>query len=371
MRRFFLPLVFLSVTALPASAQIQLSLLSTVSLTPSMGAGIQPSAVAWDGTNAWVGAYNNSGAVNNTFIVPVTNAVTAPTLGTSFGSFSTANARGISSLSVNSSGVLLASLDNGAGTASSVRGFTGSTGASLWSLGGGTPDAGKRGDGSAFDPGFNGTGSNAGGASFLSIGSGRRFVVDPSTGAYLNGAAGGSDAIINFATVSTTWRDLAFDPATGDLYTRESNRIGKAARTANNAFSASTVLVPSIGNAANDNQNIAFVNASVSSFLLVNDRQSAAAGQQLGTVLKAFSPTGAALSLAFTGINPVTTTGVGAYDFSFNARTNTLAVSDFTNKNLYIFSVSSSAAATPEPTTLLLGALGIGTLVLRNRRRKH
>ena len=368
-KRIIFPLVLIGVAVVPASAQIQLSLLANVGIT--MPGGIQPSAVAWDGTNAWVGAYNNSGATANTFITPITNVLTAPTQGADFGIFSTANGRGLSSVSVNSSGTVLSSLDNGAASGSSIRAFSGSTGAALWDIGTSGPDAAKRGNGTAFDPGFNGTGSNAGGAAFLALGSGRRFVLDPITGAYINGTAnGGNDAIINFSPTSTTWRDMAFDPTTGDLYTRETNRIGKATRTGNNAFSASTPLVTPVGNAGFDNQNIAFVNAaSTGNFLLVNDRASGASGQQLGNIIKAFNPiSGAAMTLAFTGINPVTTTGVGAYDFSYNAATNTLAVSDFSNKRLYVFSVASSASAAPEPGTLALGTLGVVALLIRRRR---
>jgi MYXO-CTERM domain-containing protein len=365
MKRILFPLVLVGVATMPASAQIQLSLLANVGIT--MPGGIQPSAVAWDGTNAWVGAYNNSGATANTFITPIANVLTAPTQGADFGIFSTANGRGLSSLSVNSSGTVLSSLDNGAGSGSSIRAFSG--GSEIWNIGTGGADAAKRGNGTAFDPGFNGTGSNAGGAAFLAIGSGRRFVLNPTTGAYINGALGGSDAIINFSPTSTTWRDMAFDPATGDLYTRETNRIGKATRTGNNAFSASTTLVTPVGSTSFDNQNIAFINAtSTGNFLLVNDRASATSGQQLGNILKAYTTTGTAMTLAFTGINPVTTTGVGAYDFSYDAKTNTLAVSDFSNKRLYVFSVASSASAAPEPGTLALGALGLVALLARRRR---
>jgi hypothetical protein len=62
----------------------------------------------------------------------------------------------------------------------------------------------------------------------------RRHLLAESNGAYINGQNAG--AIVNFNPSQTTWRDHAYNPVTGDLFTRESNRVGKAIRNGDNSF---------------------------------------------------------------------------------------------------------------------------------------
>jgi hypothetical protein len=348
-----------------ATAQVQLDLRAVVDLSSisnvTTGIGTNPSAVAWNGTDAWVAGYNSSGAAANTGIVRVSGVLSSPTFGTRFGAFSTPNSRGVSGLALQGDRLAI-SVDTGAGSGDSVRQFSTSTETLNWRIGDATAgnDGTRRGNGVAFDPGFNGAGSNQG-VAYLSIGSGRRHLLNASSGAYINGQNAGG--IINFATVSTTWRDMAFDPTTGDLYTRESNRIGRAGRTGDNTFSASTVLGSLATATTVDTQNIAFVNsATAGNLLIVNNRTVATGGQAFTSVVQGFTTTGASVPLQFflNGSAWAAPAGNGAYDFSFDASTNTLAVVDFANRNLYVFQIPTPGAA---------ALLGLGSLVAFRRRR--
>lgn len=350
-----------------ASAQVQLDLRAVVDLSSisnvNTGIGTNPSAVAWNGTDAWVAGYNSSGATNSTAVVRVSNVLSAPAFGARFGAFATANNRGITSLAIQGDR-LAVGLDNGAGSGDSVRQFSASAETLTWRIG--DPAAGndstRRGNGVGFDPGFNGGGTNQG-VAYLSIGGGRRHLLNTTTGQYINGQNAG--AIINFAPTATTWRDLAFDPATGDLYTREANRIGRAVRSGDNAFtgSASTAIGGLTAVTTVDSQNIAFVNSSTAgNLLIVNDRTVVNPGQAFGTVVRAFTTTGTSVPLQFllNGSAWSAPTGNGAYDFSYDAATNSLAVVDFANRNLYIFQIPTPGAA---------ALLGLGSLAAFRRRR--
>ena len=70
--------------------------------------------------------------------------------------------------------------------------------------------------------------------------------------------------------------------------------------------------------------------------------------------------------ITYSGFTPAT--GNGAYDFAFDSATQTLAMTDFSNRHLYVFSLA--AATIPEPGTLAL--LSFGTVAMTGvlRRRK-
>lgn len=372
MKTVSLSIVALAGIAASASA-IDLTHLKTIDIssfsassTAANYIGSNPSAIAWDGTDLYVGGYNSAGATAPTAINKISAALNVHSLGANaFGSFNTANSRGISSLAVKN-GKLGASLDNGAGNANSARLFdVAGAPSQLWSVGAptsGTGDSSRRGMAMDFDPGFNGGGTNQG-VAYLAVGSGRRHLLDAATGLYINGQNAG--AIINFNPASTTWRDMAFDPTTGDLYTRESNRVGKAVRSGDNSFTTvsggqSVAIVTGPVASAVDNQNLAFINSPTQgNFLMYNDRSTAAAGQAFSSVVKAVDLNGAALALNFIG-GFSAVNGNGAYDFSFNAASNTLAISDFANRKVYFFGV---------PTPGSLGVLGLAGLVATRRRR--
>lgn len=336
--------------------------------------GSNPSAVAWNGTSLWLGGYNASGVTANTGIVRVDTPLTAPTFGTAFGLVSTSNTRGITGLAVQGS-TLAASFDNGTVAIpanpgdNSVRAFNANDGSVRWRIGDPAPAANdntRRGNGVAFDPGFNGAGTNQG-VAYLSIGSGRRHVLDTTTGAYINGQNAG--AVINLTPTSTTWRDLAFDPATGDLYARESNRVTKAVRNGDNSFTGggSTVLAPLTTTTTVDNENIAFVNSSQAGKLLaVNDRSVTTSGQAFTSVVKFFDTNGNAVSYSIVnpfGLTDIAATGNGAYDFAWDPVSQSLAISDFANRRVYLIT------PVPEPAGLLAAASAVGVVGWVRRRR--
>lgn len=248
---------------------------------------------------------------------------------------------------------LLVSSDTGAGSGDAVRMFNASSESLTWRIGDASAgnDSTRRGNGAAFDPGYIAGGSPISAAAYLAIGSGRRHRLNTASGIYLNGQNVG--AVINFPTTSTTWRDLDFDPATGDLYTRESNRVGKHTRTGDNAFSPNAILVALTQTSIVDSENIAFMDVSGSgNFLVFNDRSSAAVGQVFTSVIKMSDTAGTTETISWNfGAFGTPANGAGNYDFSWDAASGDLAVLDSNNRRLYIFAV-------PEPSAISLGALG-------------
>lgn len=355
-----------------ANAAVTFTAVTKVSLNSTSNAanpeyvGSNPNTVAWDGTNAWIGGYNASGLAADVKIVQVSNVLTTPTLGASFGAINVGNGRGLTSLAVQG-GNLAASLDTGAASGDSVRLFNAGAGTLTWRIGDAAAgnDSTRRGNGVSFDPGFNGAGTNQG-VAYLSIGGGRRHLLNTTTGVYINGQNAGG--VINFAPVSTVFRDVAFDTSTGDLYSRESNRVGKAVRTGDNTFATQVALGSFTATGTVDNENIAFIGGNLAlggnKYILANDRP-ATTSDPISSVLKLLTTSGAAetLGLNFDAVGGAPVLGNRAYDFSYDAGTNTLALVDFQNRDLYIFSIT-----VPEPATLSVIA-GAGLVALRRRRR--
>lgn len=367
--------------AVAANAQtVRLNLLANIDVSDAVSVnsadriGTNVSTVAWNGSRLFVGGLNGSGAALSTGLMEVVNPLSGtPTLGSRFATRTTASTRGHTSLSITGD-TLIAAWDNGAAalggmarwnTANTLNGST-------------TPDwqANLRGGGTDFDPGFAGSSPSAGNIGMALLGSGRRQMLNASTGAVIYSGAGGNAGFIfnnapSGASVSpgSNHRDLAFDAVSGDTFVRVANSVVRQTRTGENTglnATGASIFENYAGNqgtAANVNlQTIAFGNVdtnNVGKILFFNDRPISASSGNITSLVRAIGVDGSARTLDFGGFNISSSTG--AYDFSWNQATNTLAVSDFSNSRVYIFSVI------PTPGAASLMALA-GLAAARRRR---
>lgn len=320
--------------------------------------GSNPSAIAWDGAKMFIAGLNNTGGTASVGIVEVTNAsstgVNAATFGTVFGQFaSTGSTRGYSGLDISGSTVA-AAYDSGASSANSIAAHD-TAGTFLWGV------TARGGSGVAFDPGFGSPAADSG-VAWTTFGSGRRALQNSASGANIYTTADGM--IINMTSgggSGTFWRDMTFNPQTGDLYPRRSNGVFKETRTGGNSVSPIVEMVAASGSADFvSGQNIAFMgqNLDLADAVIYNDRASAANGQSFTDVIKTRDTTTfAELTQTFEFLGGFTpNSSNGYYDFSYDPGSNTVAVLDFVNNTAHVFSVS----AVPEPTTwALLGTVGI------------
>lgn len=194
------------------AAQVPLTHVSSIDLAGQFnsesGYGSNPLSIAFDGTNAYIGGYNNSGAAADIGVVKVSDifggpATFAPMPSTQFNS---PNARGLDALAYEAgSGALLLLHDSGAAATSFIRRHNAASGALAWTT---LNPQGARPVAMAIDPV-----GNAGqpGVGFLVQGSGRRRLLDLNTGATVFDGTNG--AIVNSSPTlfGTAWRALAFD----------------------------------------------------------------------------------------------------------------------------------------------------------------
>ena len=339
--------------------------------------GSNPYAVAWNGTQLFVAGVNNSGATANTAIVEVTNAsgvtsgtvsgIATPTYSSSFGLLSTgASSLGYRGLAL-SNGLLAAAWDNNANSASSYQLFDASTKALNWNMS--VSGINIRGWAVAFDPGYQGNPAQGGGFAFVNTGSGRRQLNNVADGTNVYNSSNGM--LINNSSLQSTWRDMAFDPATGDVYMKATNLVTKTVRNGanltftNSAAPESVVLVnqtttTNIGSTLGFMSGILpstvgeFTNA-YSGDLVVYNSTAAPLATNWPDAIKFVDTSGTAVTANWSFISTPPTSASSIYDFAWDPSTQTLAVLDYTNRNVSVFST-----AVPEPTTwALLGTVGI------------
>jgi hypothetical protein len=408
-----------SLTASRAEAQIGLYELARFNLDSTSGTanaqfiGSNPIAVGWNGSKLYVAGFNGSGGTTNTSIVEITNAAAGiaaggfvtPSYSGTFGTISSPTTRGYTGLSMKGN-QLAASFDAGSNSPNGIQMFNASTNTQSWNLSAsGTTTANigtTRGmAGPDFDPGYLGVSGSGSGLAWTTQGQGRRFLNSESTGAAIYTTTAGVPAgaaqgmIINPDTAvipaTTTWRDMAFDPATGNLYLRNQHGVLATNRTGANtdvnplnstAGQSGYIYLNSGTGAASNNVGVtigymnsittgsmnAFANGYSGDLLVFNDRSSTLNGQSWTNVIKFTTVSGSSITPTWTFLS-APSTGNGAYDYEWDSASQTLAVVDYANRNVSIFST-----AVPEPSTwamLVGGALACGGAGLRRRFRSR
>jgi len=375
--------------------RVRLNIASTANGGNPQFIGANPATIAWTGSAVYVAGVNASGSTSRTAITGITNPLATPGLGVvpaftpAFGTRSaTLNGRGFTGLAVSGT-VLAAAWDNGTTTPATTDGMQALstvTGSVIWT---GTL-AGRQMGGAAFDPGYVVGGVSQGGSGItgLVFNSGRRPTFDPATGATVYGLTGSAlpGMVINTSPTNTEWRDVDFDPATGDIYTRNSNNVASGVRTGTNSISGNVqqFLVNNANNGAGmAGQNLAFMGGVVDpagSFagnaVIWNSRPvgTTEGSTSFTTANQVVATTGATVPVNWNvlfGSTPAK--GNGWYDFGYNRTTKTLAVMDFQNRTVSIFdldvNVQTVSGGTATPTTSLTGLVpvakkGAGTLVV-------
>jgi autotransporter-associated beta strand protein len=384
-----------SAQSLSVYERVRLNVATTANNLNPWYVGTHPGAIAWNGTTVYLAGINATGTTGTTAIVAATDPLATPglgvvpTLSAAFGArTNTGNSRGFTGLAV--SGTLLASAwDNGTttpATTDGLRAFNAVDGSLLWtgSL------SGRQMGGVAFDPGHVVGGVSQGGSGVTGLvhTSGRRPLLDVSTGTTIYGLTGSAvpGMAINTSPTNTEWRSVDFDPATGDIYSRNANNVAFGIRSGINALAGGTqqFLVNNSSNGVGmAGQSLAFLPGVVDpagSFsgnaVIWNDRPAGTStGASVFTAANRVTTTaGAALPINWNLLSGSTpANGNGWYDFGYDAATKTLAVMDFQNRTVSIFDlavdVQTVASGTASPATPLSGTVplakrGAGTLVI-------
>ena len=320
--------------AAPAAAQFSLTEIALIDLDSTANPlnpeyiGSNPSAVAWDGTDLYIAGFNNQGVADFAGIVKVSAALTTPSTGAAFGVLATPAQRGYSGLDMRG-GTLVAAYDPGTSDPNGITAWDAS-GAQLW-----TKD-GRGGSGVGVDPGFPGGDPTLGsGAGWTTFGSGRRALQNLGSGADIWTSV---DGMIILSAEGSFWRDMDFDDGTGDVWLREGNNVIHAVRGGDNVITTVNVPVDVADQDLINGQNLAYIDLGGNDWILYNDRASSSGGQDFFAVTQAVRPDGSPVSLTFVGTSPAVSAAY--YDYSWDAASQTVAVLDFTNRNVHIFGVA-------------------------------
>ncbi len=340
--------------------------------------GGNPSSITIDGSTVYVGASSPTGR-----IAQILNALGGPSVGAVFGAGTGGTTSGWTGLDLQ--GGQLVGVESNGGTprlrsftvGSIVNGYAGDWTALPATFAGTSGQ--NRWDGVAFDPGFSSTG---GGVAGLARGSGRRMLADAATGGVIYSNTGGSAPGFIYSTTETSARDIDFDPDTGDVYVRTEAGVWRGNRTGVNSIvtpsnpltAGAEKIVTLTGNvAANNNLKILDNLGGTTDYIILNDKSGTlGTTNPFDSVVKLFNASGATETATFlnaTGLLPFTpvtgsSTQTGIFDFAWDSATETLAISDFSNNQIYLF----RTGVIPEPTTFALLALSSGIVMLRRKR---
>jgi len=414
-----------SLMASRAEAQIGLYEVARFNLAATSTAGSatyigsNPIAVGWNGTKLYVAGFSGTGAATlPTSIIQITNAASGvaaggfvtPTYSGTFGTISTAATRGYTGLAMQGN-QLAASWDGGSNNVNGIQMFNASTNTQSWNLSATGTNLSNVGTtrgyaGPDFDPGYLGTSGSGSGLGWLTQGSGRRLLNNQTNGLPIYTSATNAALVANYPSVelgmimspdasvipasASSWRDVAFDPATGNLYARNqfgvvvSNRTGSNIdiNPLNNTPGQSGYLYVNSGTTASNNVGVtigymnsvqsssvnAFSNSYAGDLLVFNDRSSTSNGQSWTNVIKFMTTSGSSVTPNWTFLS-APATGNGAYDYEWDQASQTLAVVDYANRNVSIFST-----AVPEPSTwamLVIGGGVSGAAAVRRRLRRQ
>ncbi len=317
------------------SAQVSMTHLGTVDCTSTGVAsnaqfiGTNLSAMAWNGTDLFVAGFNNQGIAGPTGICKVSTALTTPTFSTAFGvNPLTPGSRGYSGLDVDGT-QLVASYDPGASDPNGITSWT-LAGAPMWSK------AARGGSGVGLDVGWLALVDS--GVAWTTFGSGRRILQDSAAGTDIYTSADGM-IIQTTGVTSSFWRDMTFDPLTGDVWLRRSNKVVACDRVAGNSVANSRIVVDAPAADTVNQQNIAFCRTGGDNVIFWNNRSGAANAQLWTNVIQCNRASdGSALTIDWRGFTAPNS--AGAYDFSYDEASGTLAISDFVNKVVHVFAVS-------------------------------
>lgn len=332
--RHLLPFVAATVAATnAATAQLRLTHLLEIDIASAVsGIGNNPSAIAWNGNDLWVAGFNGSVNPASVAINKLSNALSpTATWGTPFGVQPTCPVnRGYSNLAVDPvAGRVFASYDPGTTDPLGLACYD-LNGNLLWSK------SLRGGAGAEFDPGFP-TGNPA-------LGAGGAWCAFQRPGRGLQDAATGADIwneltgmLVQVNNQGDYIRDIDFDPATGDIYVRSSNNVFVGRRTGDNTTATAVLIDVPDANFVNQ-QNIAVLHSPTRTMLIYNDRALAATNQPYELVILAARIDGTPEPIEWNGF--VATPGAGAYDFSYDAGTNTLVISDYIRRKADVFQVA-------------------------------
>jgi hypothetical protein len=335
-----------------AGADVTFNLISQIDLTitqdPLGGSyiGSNPSTVAWDGTDLYVAGWNNGrGDGDTNAIVRVADAATSPDIQSPFGAYATPNFRGYLSVDVRD-GQLVAAYEVGGNDPN---------GLSIWDVAPVTVTDQiwayeTRPVGATWDAGANGGDAVA----WAQFGSGRLRVSDSADGTVLYD---GTNGPIVFAGGGTLWRGQDVD-VNGDIYMRENNRVIAADRVNDNTTENIRVLVEPTA-AGQAGQFINALNTSFGDYVMYNDRDGTST--TFGDAINLIDTDGNVINTTWNGIDTTFATSTGWFDFDYDAASGTLAVLDFSNRQVWIFDV------VPAPGAMTL--LGLFGLAAARRRR--
>ena len=298
-----------------ASGQVRFDLLATIDVSGA-GLGNNVASVGWNGTDAYVGGIDNFSGTN-VGLARIADALNAASI-TSFGSTGAAAGAGSEYMDVVGDTVYVA--QTAAGPAGEVQIWDGVAGTFTSGIADNTQGGAL--EGIAADRRFGGR--------IDSTRRGRGFLFRDN----LDGSAA-SDVGLDIGSFGYRGIDVDFD---GNLFIRGDNgtfRVPTGDGTPGSGVYDSAGRVD-LGGVATTGQyrNIAALdNTGFGDFVVFNERGTGS----IESLLRVTDYDGNAVSFSISGL--VDDSITGAYDFSYDRDSNTLAVSDFSNNSVYIFAV--------------------------------